>query len=215
MTPMQWVMIMILVVLAAEVVSGWHRHVYRGNDLVITGGCFMLSQLTRPVAAICYATLFAWLLPSYRGALAEAPFWPSVVVLFLVAEFAFYWVHRMAHNPVRHKILYGMHRTHHSAKYLNVTVMARVNIFWPFVVPYAWIIGLAFYLGLEAASATVLGLLLSWNALTHSALRWDDALMKTRVGNAVLKTIELVLITPRIHHTHHGWGKDGKSYRNY
>lgn len=215
MSPMQWVVIMIVVVLATEILSGWHKGIYRRHDLLVTGGCMLFSQLTRPLSAMLYAGLFAFALPDYRGVLAGAPFWPSVVVLFLIAEFAFYWVHRMAHNPVRHPILYGLHRTHHSSKYLNVTVMARVNIFWTFVVPYAWVMGLAFYLGLEAASATVLGILLSWNALTHSALRWDDALAKTPWGARVLQAIEWVFITPRLHHTHHGYGKDGKTYRNY
>lgn len=215
MTPTQWVITMIAVVLVTEVLSGWHKGIYRRHDFLVTAGCILFSQLTRPLSAILYAALFAFALPDYRGFLSELAFWPSVAALFLVAEFAFYWVHRMAHNPVKHPILFGLHRTHHSSKYLNVTVMARVNIFWAFVVPYAWVIGLAIYLGLEAASATVMGILLSWNALTHSALRWDDALAKTPLGARILTMIEWVFITPRLHHTHHGFGKDGKTYRNY
>lgn len=215
MTAMQWVSVMIGVVLVTEILSGWHRKIYRRHDWLVMAGCIALSQLTRPVAAMLYASLFAWLLPSYRGVLADAPFWASVVILFLVVELAFYTVHRMAHQPVKHPLLYGMHRTHHAAQYLNVTVMMRVNIFWPFVMPYGWCMGLAFYLGLEAASAVVLATVMVWNALTHSALRWDDALAKTRLGNRMLSIVEYLFITPRMHHTHHGWGKDGKSYRNY
>ena len=26
---------------------------------------------------------------------------------------------------------------------------------------------------------------------------------------------EWILVTPRIHHTHHGYGRDGKAYRNF
>ena len=157
MSPMQWVMVMILVVLVTEILSGWHKGIYRRHDLLVTGGCILFSQLTRPLSAMLYAGLFAIALPDYRGVLSGAPF----------------------------------------------------------VVPYAWVMGLAFYLGLEAASATVLGILLSWNALTHSALRWDDVLARTPWGSRVLQAVEWLFITPRLHHTHHGYGKDGKTYRNY
>lgn len=207
--------LMIAVVLCLELIFGWHRGIYRKQDFLITGGCYLLNQLTRPLAAFCFASLFAWLLPAYRGVLSDAPLLPSAIILLLVAEFAFYWVHRLAHDPVHHKLLYGLHRTHHSSRYLNVTVMARINIFWGFVVPYAWIIGGAVYLGLGAASAIVIGVLIMWNTWTHSALRWDDLLAKSPLGSRFLQCIEWLFITPRIHHAHHGWGKDGKTYRNF
>ncbi len=208
-------MVLILTVLPAEIISGWHRDIYRREDLLVTGGCFLLSQLVRPVVALLYATLFSIFLPVWRGALADTPLWLALPGVLLFSEFCFYWVHRLAHSPGRNNLLWGMHRTHHAARYLNVTVMARVNIFWPFVVPYAWTTGLSFYLCMHEAAAITLGILLMWNAFTHSAFRWDDVLAKTGWGKKLLWLVELVFITPRLHHTHHGWGRDGKTYRNF
>lgn len=215
MTMGHWLAVTLVAILLAELITGWHRGIYRAHDFKVTGGCILLSELTRPLSALCYATLFTWLLPNGQNALAELPFWPSTIALLVITDFVFYWVHRLAHDPVHHHWLWGMHRTHHAAKYLNVTVMARVNIFWPFVVPMAWISGLAFYLGLHAQSAFVISITILWNAFTHSALRWDDLLIRSPLGNKILTAIEYVFITPRLHHTHHGWGKDGKSHRNF
>src|SRR5690606_41535197 len=99
MTAMQWVMVMIVVVLVTEILSGWHKGIYRRHDLLVTGGCMLFSQLTRPLSAMLYAGLFAFALPDYRAGLSGAPFWPSAVVLLPIAAIACYWAHRMAHNP--------------------------------------------------------------------------------------------------------------------
>lgn len=54
-----------------------------------------------------------------------------------------------------------------------------------------------------------------WNLVTHSHFRWDDAIRRhPRFGRA-FRAGEHVLISPGMHHTHHGFGKDGASYRNY
>ena len=34
-------------------------------------------------------------------------------------------------------------------------------------------------------------------------------------GRVFIRAFEWVLVTPRMHHTHHGYGKDGKVYRNF
>lgn len=215
MSLIQFAMIMWAIILVAEILSGRHRQVHRTRDWLITAGCFLTLQMTRPVAAILVATVFGLLLPAGQGALAHLPLWPSVLVLLLVSEFVFYWIHRWAHDPVRHKILYGLHRTHHSAPYLNLVVMMRLNPFWVFVVGNSWTVGLALYLGQGAAGAIVMGITIAWNVLTHSDFRFDDLLVKTAWGKRVVNALEWVFITPRLHHTHHGYGKDGKNYRNF
>ncbi len=217
MTPSQWLMILILSVLVAEILSGRHKGIYKRRDLLITGGCLLLSRtLMSPAIALAVVSVLAFLLPGYRGALADAPLAPAVVVMILVGELVFYWVHRWAHQPLAHPLLYGMHHTHHSAPYLNITVMARVNVFWPFFQPYTWVSGAAFYLGMvEAATVFFIGML-AWNAFTHTDFRWDDALIaRFSFGNKLVRMIELLFVTPRLHHTHHGYGRDGKAYRNF
>lgn len=214
MTALQWLAITIAAVLIIEVITGWHSGIYRRHDIKVTAGCMLFGQITRNSSAMLYAGLFTLLIPAWQNVLIDAPFWPATIILLLIDDFVFYWVHRLAHHP-KQRLLWGMHRTHHAAKYLNVSVMARVNIFWPFVVPTAWISGLGFYLGLQAQSAMMLVIILIWNAFTHSALRWDDLLARSNIGRQLLTVIEWFFITPRLHHTHHGWGKDGKAHRNF
>ena len=215
MTLLQWVFILIVVVLVIEIIAGWHRGVYRREDWFVTGGCFLVNQLLRPLVVWLQTSLLVLLLPGFAGALSGVPFWPGFLGILLVGEFCFYWVHRLAHQPVRLPLLWGLHRTHHSAKYLNVTVMSRVNVFWPFVVPFGWVTALALYLGMAPAAVLFFAVVLLWNTFTHSAFRWDDLLVKNTFGRHLLTAIEWVFITPRLHHCHHGWGKDGKLFRNY
>lgn len=213
----QWALVVILTALLVEVIAGRHRSVYRKHDLLSTAGCILLSRVvTSPLSALLIAGVLSLAVPQLSGALSDVPFWPSFLVLLLIEEFCFYWVHRLAHDPKNHPILYGMHRAHHASPYLNITVMARINVFWLFVVPTVWVNGIALYLGMFEQSASLMLLILIWNTATHSDyLRWDDAFLKYSWTRRLLRALQFVIVTPSLHHTHHGWGKDGKNYRNF
>ena len=155
-------------------------------------------------------------MPAYSGSLAGWSFWIALPGLFLLGELWQYWLHRAAHKTVRHKILSGMHRTHHSAPYVNVTVAFRANLLWALIHPYAWITAIGFYLGQPAAATAFYLTIFVWNTLTHSDWRWDDAIAKRLPGGRrIVDAIELGLVTPRMHHAHHGYGKDGRAYNNF
>lgn len=217
MTLGQWALVAILAGLLAELLAGRHRNVYRKHDLLSTASCMLIARaVTSPLSSLLIAGVLSLALPSFSNVLSDIPFWSSFAVLLLLEEFCFYWVHRLAHDPKNHPILYGMHRTHHASPYLNITVMARINVFWPFVVPTVWVSGLAIYLGMIEQAAALMLVMLAWNTATHSdLLRWDDLFLKYGWSRKLLRAMQYVLITPSMHHTHHGWGKDGKNYRNY
>ena len=207
-----------VIIFLLEVLAGRHRGIYRKEDIAVTLLCQLTSSaVTRPLAAWLIAAVFATVLPSQRGALSALAFWPAFIVLLIVTDLAFYWGHRLAHQSqsTRHAWLWKLHRTHHAAKYLNVTVTARINPFWSFVVPTAWVLGLAAYLGMGRAAAATLLVTFGWNLLTHSHFRWDDALRRNRYTRWPMSIIEHIIVTPGIHHTHHGYGRDGKTYRNF
>jgi sterol desaturase/sphingolipid hydroxylase (fatty acid hydroxylase superfamily) len=83
------------------------------------------------------------------------------------------------------------------------------------VVPTPWVLGVATCLGLGQAAALTLLVVFGWNLLTHSHFRWDDALRRHPLTRRAMAVFENVIVTPGIHHTHHGYGRDGKSFRNY
>jgi sterol desaturase/sphingolipid hydroxylase (fatty acid hydroxylase superfamily) len=217
MTTTNYVYLLIAAILIAEIIKGRHRDIYQKEDFWILGGCLLLSRgITQPLIFLGIAKVFALILPQYTNSLANTPIVPALIVMVLVGECIFYWVHRAAHNLKKHPLLYGMHHTHHSASFINIGIMARVNIFWGFFQPYTWVIGAGFYLGMaEAATLFFIGML-AWNAFTHTHFRWDDAIInRFSWGAKCIQIIELAFVTPRIHHTHHGLGKDGKAYRNF
>ncbi|MFA7555589.1 MAG: sterol desaturase family protein [Spongiibacteraceae bacterium] len=213
----QSLIIIILTVLVLEILKGRHRNIYRKEDIIITGGAFLLGRnLVAPLLAVGMAAGFAKLMPALKGSLSDAPIWAATLSLLLIGEFLFYWVHRAAHNPRKHPHLFNMHATHHSARFLNLSVMSRYNVFWPIVQPYAWMASLGFYLGMTEAVTLFFICIMIWNTLTHTHFRWDDTISEhLSFGPKLVQVVELIFITPKLHHTHHGYGKNGKAYRNF
>lgn len=206
-------------VLLVEIVMGRHRGIYNRNEWLVLGLCAVLNPLVaRAIAGMFIAAVIGFLLPQGKGALAHLPLLPSYLGLFLLIEFAFYWGHRWAHEGQRRpalRWLWKIHRTHHGGRYMNVLTTQRINLFWSFVVPTAWMTGLAIYLGQGTAAALVVLTIFVWNLITHSNFRWDDAVRSHPRFGRVFRALEHIVISPGMHHTHHGYGKDGAAYRNY
>lgn len=180
--------------------------------------CVMLGVSVRPLLAGAVALAVAVVLPLGRGALEDAPFWPSVLAIILLAEFVNYWMHRWAHNAERSKYfrwLWCFHRTHHTAPYMNVMLHFRVHFAWVLCSGLTWVTALAFYLGLGAAAALAIGLFAGFGVLTHCHFRWDDRLRAHPRYGRYFRALEHVFVSPGLHHSHHGFGRDGGNYRNF
>lgn len=207
-----------VMVLFAEIASGRHKGVYqRKGEFRLLGLNMAIGRFViGPAMAVVIAAMWSALFPRHRGALADMSLWLALPLVMLVAEFFFYWVHRWAHQGVKTRsLLWMVHRTHHSATYMNVSVWMRLNIFWYVLIPNAWTMSLAIYLGLGKAAGIVIVLNAAWNVITHSDFRWDDAVRRHRVFGRLFRAAEHIIVSPGIHHTHHGFGKDGASYRNF
>lgn len=216
MQPQHWIFVLVGGIFLIELLSGRHTRVHRPRDIAMILTVILSSQFTRIGMALITAAVIGFLLPRGKNLLTGMPFWAGFAGLLLIAEFCQYWLHRWAHDSNRHPLLYGMHRTHHSAPYVNVTLMYRSNLVWPLVHSYTWCAALGFYLGMTGATTAFYLTIMAWNALTHSDWRWDDAIIaQIPGGRRIISAIELIFVTPRIHHTHHGFGKDGKAYRNF
>ena len=209
--------LIIVTVLIAEVVTGRHKGIYDKDDLLLTVGSFVITRAVMgPLSALLMAKIFTILLPGLANSGAGTPIWLAVLLMILVGDFLFYWVHRASHKPARFPFLYKLHATHHTAKFINISVMARINVFWIFFQPYTWVSALGFYLGMIEATTIFFTGMLAWNAFTHTDFRWDDGLRHAfSWGDGLVRAIEWVFVTPRMHHTHHGYGRDGKAFKNY
>ena len=213
-----WVTIASAVVLLIEIAAGRHKGVYQKGDFKIVVGSFLVGRWAMvPLATMAVAWVWRSALPGYRDALGGVSPLLAFPALLIVTEFCFYWVHRTAHESksTKYPVLWKIHRTHHSGKHMNVLLTKRLNVFWFFILPTSWVNGLALYLGLTEAALGVTITTMVWNLVTHSNFRWDDRVRRHRVTGPVFRALEHVFVSPGIHHTHHGYGKDGASYRNY
>jgi len=217
-TYIAWITVGAIIVLLAEVFAGRHRGAYarKGEIPLILSSMAIGRFALGPSVGILVAMVWSGLLPAYQGTLADTPLWLAVPGVMLFGEFFFYWVHRYAHQTSKSKsLLWMLHRTHHSARYMNVAVWMRLNLFWYVVIPNAWSMGLVIYLGLGEAAGIYIVLNAVWNIITHSDFRWDDSIRRHRYFGPAFRALEHVFVSPGIHHTQHGYGKDGASYRNF
>lgn len=210
-----WIYIATLVILVLEAVTGQLKGCTR-RDFGLTALCFVVnSVVTRPLVGLGMGVLAAWLVPAFAGAGATIPLWQAVLISFVSLEFVFYWVHRWSHEGQKKghwlEWLWKIHRTHHSATEINVTVVQRQNIFWALFSPHIWMVALFTYFGMVSGVAISMVVLYVWNLLTHTHWRFDQALLKYPAFRAIMH----IVITPSMHHAHHGFGKNGKMYRNY
>jgi len=213
-----WVTIGTLVLLGAELVAGRHRGVYRKSDFPLLAGAYLGRKLMAPVATLLVASVYGAVLPGqYKDALKGTPLWIAYPAVLLAVEFCFYWVHRWAHTTAtaRVPVLWKIHRTHHSGQHMNTSLLIRLNVFWYFILPTGWVTALAVYLGLGQAAAFTILTLQAWNAITHANFRWDDRIRSHRRFGPAFRALEHVFVSPGMHHTHHGYGRDGAAYRNF
>jgi sterol desaturase/sphingolipid hydroxylase (fatty acid hydroxylase superfamily) len=137
--------------------------------------------------------------PALQGTLAGLPVWAMLVVLLLGDDLTQYWWHRASHSP----LLWPLHRAHHSAPHMGVRVVYRNNFFYYAMMPGLWISAYLVFLGLGPVYpwyvlAKVLVLLGS-----HSELRWDRVLYRTRWLQPLAWIVERTISTPCTHFAHH------------
>lgn len=204
-------------IILAEIAFGRWKGVFTKGGLLVFLGCIAGRAIFSPLAALLVAAVAIWALPNQKGALAGAPLWLSWLGVLTVAEFCFYWAHRIAHERrnKRGDWLWKIHRTHHAGKFMNVAVTLRVHPLWYFIVPNTWVSGVAIYLGLEQAAAMTMVTVYGLNLITHANFRWDDPIRRHPVFGKPFRALEHFIVSPGIHHSHHGYGKDGHSYGNY
>lgn len=150
--------------------------------------------------------LLAHWLPEQAGSLANTAFWLAFPLIFVIEEFAHYWLHRAAHEW---RWLWKVHRTHHSAQQLNICVVYRYNFFWVFMLPQTWMGAFAIYFGLTAPYLTAVLITYVVNLGTHSSYRWDLWLReKLPTLEPIWRVLERIITLPDTHHAHHAYGSE-------
>ena len=189
----------------AELLTGrfFPREAHREDDrldAVVT----VLFPLISGAVLLASTALCAVLLPGYRDALADWPWWQMLAVLLVADDLTQYFWHRLSHTSV----MWPLHRAHHSAAYMSVRVVYRNNAFYYALMPGLWLSGALVYLGFGwvYVGYTIVKLTVIIGA--HSAVRWDRWLYRWRVLHPLAWVIERTISTPATHFAHHALTQD-------
>ncbi|MFC5048224.1 sterol desaturase family protein [Aquimarina hainanensis] len=112
----------------------------------------------------------------------------SWVLAFFVADFTYYWMHRLEHE---HRILWASHSVHHSSEDYNLTIAMRLSIVeglfeWMFLIPMVLI-------GFSPFQAIVSLILVA---------QFQTWIHTERIKK--LGWLDEVFNTPSVHRVHHG-----------
>jgi sterol desaturase/sphingolipid hydroxylase (fatty acid hydroxylase superfamily) len=188
---------------AMEILSGRYQRTVRasGNDTRLELAMLLcLLAIAQPVAVLVTNALGGWLAPGYRGCLAGLPGWAMVLILLLGDDLTQYWWHRLSHS----RLLWPLHRAHHSARYMSIRMTFRNNLFYYLMMPGLWIAGALLYLGIGGmVYALYMVVKLTVILGAHSSWRWDEPLYKVRALRPLLWVLERTISTPATHWAHH------------
>ena len=128
-----------------------------------------------------------------REAVSSLPFAAQIVVGLLVADFLFYWGHRLFHR----KPLWYLHAVHHSPPTLDWLSAVRSHPIDDAVMAVIQTVPLLF-LGFDpAVFAAVTPIIAVWSVFSHANLTWD------------LGPLKYAILTPRFHRWHHTSEEEG------
>lgn len=187
------------------------RPLYRLSDSISDLSCGILSQLAGIGIALATIAAFAWVgrhfaiqhftsLPewisrnpfpareAFPGIGVDALALASWTAVFLLDDFAYYWMHRLSHVI---NILWAGHVVHHSSEEFNLTVALRQSSLHGFM---SWV----FYMPIALLGVPVTMWLIC-HALNLVYQFWIHTREVDRLG-----PLEWVLNTPSHHRVHHG-----------
>ena len=181
------------------------RSTYRLGDSVSDLSCGILSQFAGIFIALGTVLAFAWVTAHARIQLfLPVPEWlfrnpfagggldlaalGSWALVFLLDDFAYYWMHRTSHVV---NLLWAGHVVHHSSEEFNLTVALRQSSLHGLM---SWV----FYMPIALLGVPVTMWLIS-HALNLVYQFWVHTREIGRLG-----PLELVLNTPSHHRVHHG-----------
>ena len=176
-----------------------------GNDTKLELLMFLsLLAIAQPVALLATNALCAWLIPAMRGAWANLPWWAMVGLLLLGDDLTQYVWHRISHS----RLLWPLHRAHHSAEYMSIRITYRNNFFYYMLMPGLWIAGVYVYLGFGMIYAIYIVVKIAVILGAHSAWRWDEPLYRIRALHPLMWVLERTISTPATHWAHHAFTND-------
>ncbi len=183
-----WIFFLLTALIVIEALWNWrnNRHVYNlketaANLSILMG--FHLSKIITTGYQLAVLGFFSSL------AIVHLPSTPLVfVITFLVADFSYYWYHRLSHKV---KFFWAFHLVHHSSQWMNLTTAYRLNWFSALVSPVFFI------------PPVLLGFPPSFLVIALALNLFYQFFMHTQAIGKI-GWLEGVIDTPSAHRVHHG-----------
>ena len=153
---------------------------------VITFGAFFIVEIILGILAI--TKLYFWVYEHSILPHLEIN-WATIICCILLADFAYYWEHRMMH---RIGIGWATHTVHHSSPHFNMSVAYRFG-------PLDAILPIIFSLPLVMLGFDPILVLLS-----EVFVQVFQTLLHTEIIGKLTKPVEFLFNTPSHHRVHHG-----------
>lgn len=164
-----------------------NKKLYRLPDAIANLSCGITSQLSGLFLKV-FAIGIYQLLHENFNLVAWDKTWLYWVALFLLADLAYYWAHRMSHEI---NLFWGGHVVHHQSEEYNLSVALRqssLQVIWTF----AFSLPLAF-IGFETLDFALMSAFITLYQF------WIHTETINKMG-----WFELVFNTPSHHRVHHG-----------
>ena len=162
---------------------------YRFNDAVTNLSCGIGSQVSgiflKTLTVLAYIKLYE--ISPLNGKISNT--WWVWVLLFLAADFCYYWFHRLAHEI---SLLWGSHVVHHQSEEYNLTVALRQA--W-----YQGAFSFVFYLPLA-----LIGFEPKMFFVVSQIITLYQFWIHTKLINKMHPAVEYIFNTPSHHRVHHG-----------
>jgi lathosterol oxidase len=127
------------------------------------------------------------------AAVGRLPLWAQLPLVLVAADFTYYWIHRAAH---RFPFLWRLHRLHHSSEQMDWLAGERQHLVEIVIVRALVLVPLTL-LGFSQLAILAYVTFASFHTVfIHANFRLSP------------RWLEVVLVTPRLHHLHHAADDD-------
>ena len=156
---------------------------------MITFGAFLIIEIILGLLAV--TKLYFWIYENFSLPHLDLN-WATVICCVLLADFAYYWEHRMMH---RIGIGWATHTVHHSSPHFNMSVAYRFG-------PLDAILPIVFSMPIVMLGFDPILVLLS-----EVFVQVFQTILHTEVIGKLTKPVEYIFNTPSHHRVHHGSNK--------
>lgn len=186
-----------------EVMAGYLSRTKRkfSDWIQEAGGFLMLSLVIKPAIVLAAMAIGNLVFPSLQGAMSAYNLVFMLLFYILIDDVMQYWYHRSAHE---YQFLWKLHRPHHQAEEMGFFISYRNAGLYYILMPNIWWVGAVVFLG--GAKAVAIGLILKQLVIigSHSTIKWDAPLYKSKLLKPIVLFLERIFITPAFHQSHHG-----------